>query len=133
LKKGAKEKNAQDKEAIIEELQSKLKNTEDLLKTKQNQLQALEELKADQKQLNEHNLSFPLVSKSHMEMIHDDETKKLASAAHKTIKTLNEVIAMKNSQLQRKEDIIEGLKKDIKFNQQDHLNKVQALQNQINA
>ena len=102
--------------------------------SKTKQLKNYEELSQEQSELkNENPDIFPLVTKNHMEMIHDDETSKLAATSHKTINTLQEIIKMKNTQLERKDQIIENLKKDLIANKTFHLNKVQDLQNQLSS
>ena len=105
-----------------------------MLDTKNYQLKNFEDLKFQHSELKNENLdNFPLVTRNHIEMLHDDETSKLAATAHKTIKTMQEVVKMKNTQLDRKDEIIENLKKDLIANKTFHLNKIQDLQNQISS
>ena len=119
---------------LVKDYEKRLKTAQDLLDSKTKQLKNYEELSQEQSELkNENPDIFPLVTKNHMEMIHDDETSKLAATSHKTINTLQEIIKMKNTQLERKDQIIENLKKDLIANKTFHLNKVQDLQNQLSS
>jgi len=117
---------------IIKDYEKRLKTSQEMLDHKNIQIKNFEDLKQERNDLQGENIDvLTLVTKNHIEMIHDDETKKLAATAHKTIKTLQEVISMKNTQLNRKDEIIENLKKDLIANKTFHLNKIQDLQSQL--
>jgi hypothetical protein len=117
---------------LVKEYEKRLRAAEEKLEHKNIQLKNFEDLKLEQNDLKGENVDvMNLVSKNHIDMIHDEELKKMASSAHKQIKTLQEMLNMKNIQLQRKEDIIENLKKDLIANKTFHLNKIQDLQSQI--
>lgn len=68
-----------------------------------------------------------------MNIIQEDETRLVAQTAHKTIRTLQELLEGKNIQIQKKDEIIEQLKNNLIKNKEIHLNQVSQLQDQIHT
>ena len=66
------------------------------------------------------------------ERVMDEETAKLAETAHTTVKTLQTLLKKKNTQLEKKDDIIEQMKKDKIVISERFADQVQKLQEQLN-
>jgi len=138
--------------ATIADLENKLKQTLETLQIKNHEIEKLENLISETQEAlkNSHNLKDinlnnfnqnnsqnqndpynNLLSSRHMEIITEDETRMVAQTAHKTIKTLQDLLESKNAQIQKKDEVIEQLKNDLIKNKEVHLNQVSHLQEQI--
>lgn len=140
--------------ATILDLENKLKQMQETLQIKNNEIEKLENVISETQEAfkNSHNLKDinlknlqnsqtsinnqndpynNLLSSRHMDIIQEDETRMVAQTAHKTIKTLQDLLESKNAQIQKKDEIIEQLKNDLIKNKGIHLNQVSNLQEQI--
>jgi len=140
--------------ATVLDLENKLKQMQEILQLKNNELEKLENVISETQetlknshnlkdlnlqnfqnnQLNQNNPNDPyynLLSSRHMDIIQEDETRMVAQTAHKTIKTLQDLLESKNAQIQKKDEIIEQLKNDLIKNKEIHLNQTANLQEQI--
>lgn len=146
--------------ATVADLEIKLKQIQDMLQIKNNEIQRLENVITETQEAlkNSNNLkdfNFEitnanqfknkpgassiddpynnLLSSNHMNIIQEDETRMVAQTAHKTIKTLQDLLESKNAQISKKDEIIEQLKNDLIKNKEIHLNQVTKLQDQIHV
>ena len=129
----------------VKDLENKILQMQDTLNIKNNEILKLENLINETQEAlkNSHNLKElnladadpyrNLLSSKHMEIIQEDETRMVAQTAHKTIKTLQDLLESKNQQIYKKDEIIEQLKNNLIKNKEIHLNQVSSLQDQIHT
>jgi Ca2+-binding EF-hand superfamily protein len=125
----------------ISEYENKLKELNDIIQLKNNEILHLSNLNKENEDLlkeysNNLNVNFttqnnPLLSQKNLDLIKNDETQLVAQTAHKTIKTLQDLLDSKNSEIRKKDDTIEKLKNESIKNKEHHLNIISKLQEQI--
>jgi len=124
----------------LSEYENKVKTLHDIISKKDNELKRLDtiynegdKLNPNNSQLSQFNSKNPqILNANQLDLINEDETRKFAQTAHKTIKTLQEMLNMKNTQINRKDQIIENLKNDSIKAKEYHMDKIQSLEEQIN-
>jgi Ca2+-binding EF-hand superfamily protein len=114
--------------AKVNEYEAKLKQLEDMMRIKNGEIKKYEAYLNENNEYMQRFPREPLLNNNNYELLAKDETRQLAETAHKTIKTLQELISTKNSQLGRKDETIETLKDDILRLKEEHLREVARLQ-----
>jgi hypothetical protein len=142
--------NQETYKSILSEYENKIKILNETIQVKTNEINRLENVISETQEAlkNSNNLkgidlnlkssqnfeSQNLLSQNHlMAIIQEDETRLVAQTAHKTIRTLQELLEGKNIQIQKKDEIIEQLKNNLIKNKEIHLNQVSQLQDQIHT
>jgi hypothetical protein len=142
--------NQETYKSILSEYENKIKILNDTIQIKTNEINRLENVIYETQEAlkNSNNLkgvdlnfkssqnfeSQNLLSQNHlMAIIQEDETRLVAQTAHKTIRTLQELLEGKNIQIQKKDEIIEQLKNNLIKNKEIHLNQISQLQDQIHT
>ena len=121
-----------------EQYENKIAELVNMLKIKDNEIQRLTKINNDNMAMLQQDNNFynensmrNLVKQSGYDLIKDDETKLIAQTAHKTIKTLQDMLSQKNNIIHMKENQIEQLHEENKKMKSAYLMQIGALQDQI--
>ena len=108
------------KEDDIRLLQEQLRQAENNLQIKNEQIEHLTKIRSETKDFQEiPEREYTEHSFKQLEAQKDAKTTQLAQIASKNIKTINEMLENKNAELKRKEELVDKLKKDIIVMQQE--------------
>ena len=129
--------NPKDKMAFAE-YETQLKTLQRALSLKDDEIRKLSMINNENMKLLQQNKamfndnSVPnLVGQSGYDVIKDDETKLVARTAHKTIKTLQEMLTQKNALLKKKEENIEELRKENYEIKQSYTARIHVLEDKL--
>ena len=121
-----------------EEYEKKIKQLNTIIKLKNDEIEKLSKINNDNVQMLKDNENFyqinsipNLVGPEGYDMLKDDETKKIAQTAHKTIKTLQDLLAQKNDIINRKDIQINNLYNELQKVKEADLRKINDLEDQL--
>jgi Ca2+-binding EF-hand superfamily protein len=125
----------------ISEYENKIRELSDVINMKNNEISQLANTnKENEELLKEHALNHGqglgqnrnmLLSQNNLDILKDDETQLVAQTAYKTIKTLQDMLDTKNTQLKKKDETIEIIKSDSFKMKENYMNVISKLQEQI--
>ena len=130
--------NPKDKVAFAE-YETRLKTLQRELSLKDDEIRRLATLNNENMKLLQQNKTMfsninsieNLVGQSGYDVIKDDETKLVARTAHKTIKTLQDMLTQKNMLLKKKEDNIDELRKENHEIKKNYTERIRALEDKL--
>lgn len=132
--------NPKDK-IIFAEYETQLKTLQHALSLKDDEIRRLTMINNENMKLlqqnktmfnnNNNNSIANLVGQSGYDVIKDDETKLVAKTAHKTIKTLQDMLTQKNTLLKKKEENIEELRKENYEIKQNYTARIHVLEDKL--
>ena len=121
-----------------EEYEKKINQLNNIIKLKNDEIEKLSKINKDNAELIKEGENFyknnsvsNLVGEDGYNIIRDDETKKIAKTAHKTIKTLQDIITQKNNIIKRKENQIENLYQELQKVKESDLRRINDLEDLI--
>ena len=121
-----------------EEYEKKINQLNNVIKLKNDEIEKLSKINKENAELIKEGENFyknnsvsNLVGEDGYNIIRDDETKKIAKTAHKTIKTLQDMIAQKNNIIKRKDKQIENLYQELQKVKESDLRRINDLEDLI--
>ncbi|CAI2367120.1 unnamed protein product [Moneuplotes crassus] len=129
------------KKADVRIMQAKVRNQEDEISnlraqviSKEKQLDRLREWQIEDNLLSEDERIKDVIdsNKAKVEQMHENETKEITQAAHKTIRMLQEMVENKSAQIKRKEDIIKDIQERMNLQKQEDTREIVRLTHELN-
>lgn len=124
------------REEEVERLRLRIKHMEDMILVKDEQLEHVTQIRREAEAVGSSLTRLPpargdMTQSQVLQAVGEEEANKLAQAAGRTISTLQEMIDHKNNQLDRKEEIVTRLKKEILDQQAAATREVNKLSEEI--
>ena len=128
------------KKADVRIMQAKVRNQEDEISSlraqiisKEKQLDRLREWQLEDNLLSEDERLKDVIdsNKAKVENMHEQETKEITQAAHKTIKMLQELVENKSNQCKRKEEIIKDIQERMNQQKQEDTREIVRLTHEL--